>query len=85
MRGPTALTTGLLFSQLGTRQVASEAHMQPHEKLSELDAQVLSEELSRLTRLQYEALQKSSYINMPKQEADAYDERRCRSLVSATC
>ena len=33
---------------------------------------------SRLTRLQYEALQKSSYIHMPKQEADSYDERRCR-------
>jgi hypothetical protein len=52
--------------------------MQPHEQLSEAEAQVLSEELSRLTRLQYEALQKSSYINMTKKDADAYDERRLR-------
>jgi hypothetical protein len=53
------------------REVHSEA-------LSEVLSEALSEELSRLTRLQYEALQKSSYIHMPKQDANAYDERRWR-------
>lgn len=52
--------------------------MQAHEKLSDAQAKALSEELSRLTRLQYEAFQQSSYINMPKKAADAYDERRMR-------
>jgi phosphoribosylformylglycinamidine (FGAM) synthase PurS component len=52
--------------------------MHVREKLSEAQAKTLSEELSRLTRLQYEALQQWSYIKMPKEEADGYDERRTR-------
>jgi hypothetical protein len=52
--------------------------MHVREKLSEAQAKTLSEELSRHTRLQYEALQQWSYINMPKREADGYDERRLR-------
>jgi hypothetical protein len=31
-----------------------------------------------LYRLQYEALQKSSYLQMPQKEADVYDRRRVR-------
>jgi hypothetical protein len=38
----------------------------------------LSVELSVLSREQYEALQKSSYLNMSQVQADAYDKRRLR-------
>jgi hypothetical protein len=38
----------------------------------------LSEERSVLTRDQYEALQKSSYLRMSQDESDAYDKRRLR-------
>jgi hypothetical protein len=50
--------------------------MHLREKLSEAQAQTLSEELTRLTRLQYEALLKSPYTRMSTEEAKAYDERR---------
>ena len=48
------------------------------EKLSEAQTQILSEELSRLTRLQYEALVMSPYNHMSTEDANAYDERRWR-------
>jgi hypothetical protein len=35
-------------------------------------------EHSTLSREQYEALQKSSYLGMSKLDAEAYDERRLR-------
>ena len=38
----------------------------------------ISARLSVLHRLQYKALQKSSYIRMSKKEADEYDRRRMR-------
>jgi hypothetical protein len=38
----------------------------------------LSLEHSALARQQYEALQKSPYINMTCQDAEAYDQRRLR-------
>jgi hypothetical protein len=44
--------------------------------VKELDE--MSEELCVLYRLQYEALQKSSYLQMPQKEADVYDRRRVR-------
>lgn len=47
-------------------------------KLTDAHEKLLSEELSRLTRLQYEALLRSAYPWMSTQEADAYDERRWR-------
>jgi hypothetical protein len=53
------------------------------EKLSEAQAQTLSEELSRLTRLQYEAVVMSPYNGMSTEDADAYDERRWR--IAGVC
>jgi hypothetical protein len=52
--------------------------MQVREKLSESQIRTLADELSMLTRLQYEALQRSSYLRMSQSEADLYDERRVR-------
>jgi hypothetical protein len=46
--------------------------------LREIDA--LSAEHAALTRLQYDALQKSSYAHMPKADADAYDHRLFRII-----
>jgi hypothetical protein len=42
------------------------------------EAKRLSLELSTLSRQQYEALQKASYLYMPQQEADEYNKRRLR-------
>jgi hypothetical protein len=42
------------------------------------EAKDLAEELSRLTRQQYEALQRASYLHMSANEAAEYDERRIR-------
>ncbi|HEY1650124.1 MAG TPA: hypothetical protein VGF96_19225 [Terracidiphilus sp.] len=47
-------------------------------KPSKDEAKELSMEMAALSRQQYEALQKSSYIRMSKEEADAYNERRLR-------
>ena len=44
------------------------------------DIESLSAVLIALTRHQYEALQKSSYAEMPKGEADAYDNRLFRII-----
>jgi hypothetical protein len=38
----------------------------------------MSAELRVLYRLQYEALQKSSYLRMSEKEAEVYDRRRVR-------
>jgi hypothetical protein len=40
----------------------------------------LTMEHAALTKLQYEALQKSAYARMPKSEADAYDTRLFRII-----
>ena len=40
----------------------------------------LTAEHAALTKLQYEALQKSTYARMPKSEADAYDNRLFRII-----
>ena len=36
----------------------------------------MEKELAVLTRLQYEALQRSSYLRMSQSEAEEYDKRR---------
>jgi hypothetical protein len=46
--------------------------------LSKKDVEELSAAHSLLSRQQYEALQKSSYLKMSKEEADEYDKRRLR-------
>ena len=45
---------------------------------SESEPELLSNEHSALTREQYNALQKSSYLKMSQEDADAYDKRRVR-------
>jgi hypothetical protein len=47
-------------------------------KPSKDEAKGLSMEMAALSRQQCEALQKPSYINMSKEEADANNERRLR-------
>jgi hypothetical protein len=46
-------------------------------------AKDLAKELSELSKLQYEALQKSSYLRMSSEEASVYDTRRVR--ISEIC
>lgn len=48
------------------------------ERLTSDEAKSLSERLSLLCKLQYEALQKASYNRMSQAERDAYDVRRIR-------
>ena len=48
------------------------------EKLTRNDIIALSKEHAALAQQQYEALQKSSYVNMKQTEADDYDKRRIR-------
>ena len=45
---------------------------------STTDSESMSAELSVLYMLQYEALQKSSYLRMSEKEAEVYDRRRVR-------
>jgi hypothetical protein len=49
-----------------------------HASRSRDEAKELSKELSVLSRQQYEALQKASYLNMPQEDADEYNRRRLR-------
>ena len=51
--------------------------------LREEAARDLAKELSKLSRLQYEALQKSFYLRMTSQGASEYDTRRVR--ISEIC
>jgi hypothetical protein len=44
--------------------------------LSKDQARSMEKELAVLTRLQYEALQRSSYLRMSQSEAEEYDKRR---------
>lgn len=48
------------------------------DSLSIGEALALSAELATVTRQQYDALMKSSYLQMPVQDAAEYDERRIR-------
>jgi hypothetical protein len=48
------------------------------QSLSSEEANALGEELGKLTRQQYTALQKSSYLHMTEEEAYEYDNRRLR-------
>jgi hypothetical protein len=52
--------------------------MKDHASKSRDEAKELSKELSILSRQQYEALQKASYLNMPQEDADEYNNRRLR-------
>jgi hypothetical protein len=52
--------------------------MRTRDNVSEVQAKTLAVGLSLLTKLQYEALQRSSYLRMSQSEAEAYDERRIR-------
>jgi hypothetical protein len=42
------------------------------------EAEELSNKISRLSKQQYEALQRESYLRMSRHEADEYDKRRPR-------
>jgi hypothetical protein len=48
------------------------------DQLTSEDAERLSVELERLSRSQAEALQKSPYLFMSRQEREVYDRRRTR-------
>ncbi|HMH13925.1 MAG TPA: hypothetical protein VK578_12530 [Edaphobacter sp.] len=48
------------------------------EMLTRNDIISLSKEHAALAKQQYEALQKSSYVNMSQTEADEYNKRRIR-------
>jgi hypothetical protein len=48
------------------------------EMLTRNDIISLSKEHDALAKQQYEALQKSSYVNMSQTEADEYNKRRIR-------
>jgi hypothetical protein len=48
------------------------------EKSPRIDIISLSKEHAALAKQQYEALQKSSYVNMNQTEADEYNKRRIR-------
>lgn len=50
---------------------------------STIESESMSAELSVLYMLQYEALQKSSYLRMSEKEAEVYDRRRMR--ISDLC
>jgi hypothetical protein len=45
---------------------------------STIESESMSAELGVLYMLQYEALQKSSYLRMSEKEAEVYDRRRIR-------
>jgi hypothetical protein len=45
-----------------------------------IEIERLTTEHAALTRLQYEALQRSAYARMPKSDADAYDTRLFRII-----
>jgi hypothetical protein len=48
------------------------------EKLTQNDIISLSKEHTALAQQQYEALQKSPYVNMSQTDADEYNKRRIR-------
>lgn len=50
---------------------------------STIESESMSAELSVLYMLQYEAVQKSSYLRMSEKEAEVYDRRRMR--ISDLC